>query len=86
MLCVKCGGVMVLTALIQDDRELGRILAHQGWPVDFPKPSPARALPAPATDQDDTGQSDPSSFRFVAFKQQEAGTTRFKAFITVPAA
>jgi hypothetical protein len=28
---------MVLSALILDDRELDRILAHQGWPADFPK-------------------------------------------------
>lgn len=55
------GGVMVLTALIQDDRELDRILGHQGWPADFPKTSPARAPPAPAADQDDAGPADPRS-------------------------
>lgn len=60
LLCVKCGGVMVLTALIQDDRELDRILAHQGWPADFPTTSPARAPPAPLDDQDDAGQDWPA--------------------------
>ncbi|MDO8757331.1 MAG: hypothetical protein Q7J64_04920 [Elusimicrobiota bacterium] len=39
---------MKLVGVILDDRELGRILAHQGWPVNFPKPSPALAA-----DQDD---------------------------------
>jgi hypothetical protein len=37
---------MGLTALIQNDGEIDRILVHQGWPVDLPKTSPARAPPA----------------------------------------
>lgn len=61
VLCVKCGGAMVLTAVILDDGELDRILRHQGWSVDFPKTSPARAPPAPAADQDDAGPADPRS-------------------------
>jgi hypothetical protein len=35
--------------VIFDDRELDRILAHQGWPVT----KPARAPPACATDEDE---------------------------------
>lgn len=35
--CEKCGGEMRLAAVIPDDRELDRILAHQGWPMEFPK-------------------------------------------------
>ena len=35
--CEKCGGGMKLVAVILDDRELDRILAHQGWPTEFPK-------------------------------------------------
>jgi len=73
VLCEKCGGIMVLTALIQDDRELGRILAHQGWPADSPRTSPARAPPALAADQDDAGQSDPSSDQWDARQDWPAG-------------
>jgi len=72
VLCVKCGGVMVLT-VIQDDRELDRILAHQGWPVDFPTTSPARAPPAPLDDQDDAGQADPNSEQWDARQDWPAG-------------
>ena len=35
--CEKCGGSMKLVAVILDDRELDRILAHEGWPTKFPK-------------------------------------------------
>jgi hypothetical protein len=35
--CEKCGGGMKLVAVILDDRELDRILAHEGWPTEFPK-------------------------------------------------
>ena len=35
--CVKCGGEMKLVAVVLDDGELDRILAHEGWPVEFPK-------------------------------------------------
>ena len=37
MRCEKCGGSMKLVAVILDDRELDRILAHEGWPTKFPK-------------------------------------------------
>ena len=73
VLCEKCGGTMVFTALIQDDRELRRILAHQGWPADSPRTSPARAPPALAADQDDAGQSDPSSDQWDARQDWPAG-------------
>ena len=43
--CGKCGGEMKLVALILDDKELDRILAHQGWPVTFPKTKASRAPP-----------------------------------------
>ena len=73
VLCAKCGGIMVLTALIQDDRELDRLLAHQGWPADFPKTSPARAPPSPEADQDDSGQAAPGSEQGDARQDWPAG-------------
>ena len=73
MLCVKCGGVMVLAALILDDGELDCILGHQGWPADFPKTSPARAPPSPEADQDDSGQTDPGSEQEDARQDWPAG-------------
>ncbi len=48
VLCVKCGGEMKLAAIVLDDGELDRILAHQGWPASWPKTKPARAPPARA--------------------------------------
>ncbi len=57
VLCVKCGGEMKLVGVILDDRELDRILAHQGWPVNFPKPSPARAPPTHAPAEDEADQA-----------------------------
>ena len=35
--CGKCTGAMAHTSVILDDREPDRILAHQGWPTEFPK-------------------------------------------------
>ena len=67
VLCVKCCGVIL------DDRELDRILAHQGWPVDSPKTSPARAPLAPEADQDDAGQTDPNSEQWDARQDWPAG-------------
>ena len=58
VLCVKCGGEMKLAAVILDDRELDRVLEHQGWPVEFSKTRPSRSPPARARDGDDS-QSDP---------------------------
>ena len=43
--CGKCGGEMTLAAVILDDKELDRILAHQGWPVAFAKTKASRAPP-----------------------------------------
>ena len=37
VLCVRCEGEMKLVGVILDDVELDWILAHQGWPMDFPK-------------------------------------------------
>jgi len=59
VLCVKCGGEMKLVAIIIDDGELDRVLAHQGWPVSWPKTRPARAPPARAPDADEDSQIDP---------------------------
>jgi hypothetical protein len=56
--CVKCGGSMDLVAVILDDRELDRVLGHQGWAVEFPKTKPSRSPPARAPDADDS-QVDP---------------------------
>ena len=43
--CVKCGGVMRAVAVITEDVELDRILAHLGLEEDFPKTKPARSPP-----------------------------------------
>ena len=59
VLCVKCGGEMKLVAVILDDGELDRILAHQGWPTEFPKTKASRAPPARALSADEDGQLDP---------------------------
>jgi len=58
VLCGKCGGEMKLVAVILDDGELDRILAHQGWPTQFPKTKPSRAPPARAPSADEEGQLD----------------------------
>ncbi len=57
--CVKCGGEMKLVAVILDDGELDRILAHQGWSVEFPKTKPSRSPPAGCHSADAEGQLDP---------------------------
>lgn len=57
--CVKCGGGMKLVAVILDDRELDRILAHQGWPTEFPKTKASRAPPGSAERGDESSQGDP---------------------------
>ena len=57
--CVKCGGEMKLVAVVLDDGELNRILAHQGWPIEFPKTKPSRSPPARAASADADGQIDP---------------------------
>ena len=57
--CVKCGGEMKLVAVILDDGELDRILAHQGWPTEFPKTKASRAPPGRAERGDEDSQVDP---------------------------
>ncbi len=59
VLCAKCGGEMKLVAVILDDGELDRILAHQGWPTEFPKTKPSRAPPARGPSADEEGPLDP---------------------------
>ena len=53
-----CGGGMELAAVILDDGELSRILAHQGWAVGFPRTKASRSPPGPP-DADEGGQLDP---------------------------
>jgi hypothetical protein len=57
--CVKCGGGMKLVSVILDDRELDRILAHQGWPTEFPKTKSSRAPPGIEERGDEGSQADP---------------------------
>ena len=57
--CVKCGGEMKLVSVILDDRELDRILAHQGWPTEFPKTKGSRAPPGNEDRGDEGSQADP---------------------------
>ena len=59
VMCVKCGGEMKLVAVILDDGELDRILAHQGWPVEFPKTKGSRAPPGSAERGEVDSQVDP---------------------------
>ena len=53
-----CGGGMELAAVILDDGELSRILAHQGWAVGFPRTKASRSPPGPP-EADEGGQLDP---------------------------
>ena len=57
--CEKCGGAMKLAAVILDDRELDRILAHQGWPTEFPKTKASRAPPGRNERGEESSQVDP---------------------------
>ncbi len=50
---------MKLVAVILDDGELDRILAHQGWPVEFPRTKPSRSPPVGHLSADEDGQIDP---------------------------
>ena len=56
--CGRCGGGMELAAIILDESELSRILAHQGWAVGFPKTKPSRSPPG-SPDAGEGGQLDP---------------------------
>ena len=62
--CAKCGGEMKLAAVILDDKELDRILAHQGWPVAFPKTKAPRAPPGNGAESEEGGQADGRSERW----------------------
>lgn len=57
--CEKCGGGMRLAAVILDDRELDRILGHQGWATDFPKTKASRAPPGSEERGEESSQADP---------------------------
>ena len=57
--CAKCGGDMRLVSVILDDRELDRILAHQGWPIEFPKTKASRAPPGRVERGGEASQVDP---------------------------
>ena len=57
--CEKCDGAMKLVAMILDDRELDRILPHQGWLAGFPKMKASRAQPGSSERRDENSQSDP---------------------------
>ncbi|HQU43518.1 MAG TPA: hypothetical protein PK867_11950 [Pirellulales bacterium] len=57
--CVKCTGEMKHVSVILDDRELDRILAHQGWPTEFPKTKASRAPPGRVESGGESSQVDP---------------------------
>ena len=59
VMCVKCGREMKLAGVILDDRELDRILAHEGWPTEFPKTQASRAPPGSVGRGDEGSQADP---------------------------
>ena len=59
--CGKCGGETKLVSVILDDKELDRILAHQGWPTEFPKTKASRAPPRREERGDGGSQTDPRS-------------------------
>ena len=46
-------------SVIMDDRELDRILAHQGWPTEFPKTKASRAPPGRVESGGESSQVDP---------------------------
>jgi len=62
--CGKCGGEMKLVSVILDDRELDRILAHQGWSTEFPKTKATRAPPGREARGDEGSQADPRGERW----------------------
>jgi hypothetical protein len=49
---------MKLVAVILDDRELDRILAHHGWPTEFPKTKASRAPPGRGESGGESSQVD----------------------------
>ena len=58
LLCPSCAAKMVPIAIITEDRELARLLAHLGLPAEFPKTKPARGPPSPHGGED--SQIDPA--------------------------
>ena len=56
--CVKCGTDKKLIAVIIEDRELDRILEHQGWSLEFPKTKASRSPLARGLDEDGASQVD----------------------------
>lgn len=70
--CEKCGGEMKLAAVIVEDAELDRILAHQGWSVEFPKTRASRAPPRREERCGGECQVDPRSERWEG--RQEFGS------------
>jgi hypothetical protein len=57
LLCPSCAAEMVPIAMITQDAELVRLLAHLGLPAEFPKTKPARGPPSPSGGSD--SQIDP---------------------------
>jgi hypothetical protein len=45
--CPRCGGRLLLIALIEQAAVIQRILRHLGLPGEMPEPRPARAPPHP---------------------------------------
>jgi hypothetical protein len=41
--CPRCGGRLVLIALIEQPEVIARILGHLGLPSELPRPAPARS-------------------------------------------
>ncbi len=58
LLCPSCQALMVPIAIITQDAELVRLLAHLGLPTEFPKTKPARSPPLPYGGED--SQIDPA--------------------------
>lgn len=58
LLCPSCAAEMVPIAVISQDAELVRLLAHLGLPTEFPKTNPARGPPSPYGGED--SQIDPA--------------------------
>jgi hypothetical protein len=65
LLCPSCAAVMVPIAIITEDRELTRLLAHLGLPTEFPKTKLARSPPSPYRAATDFLMR-PSTWRFRA--------------------
>ena len=58
LLCPSCASKMTAVAIITQDRELARLLAHLGLPTEFPKTKPARSPPSHCGAED--SQIDPA--------------------------